>query len=353
MKKLALLISLTCVALAVYATPCEFSHVKFTNVIRNTTACTLTFDFSFEFDMNGGNKYLNINIWNTSNYPTVNYGSSPTSIAITGGSGALCGSAVPLFSASIDMFNITNLASPITGAQLAGRLYDSYIDNTCTLNWYDEDSPTGRNLTSIGYTQVGSSTVYVFTIAGITIDYPCTGGVGLSGDVWASQAAGSSPTLHCSSANVISLPTLFGAMSATVKGDQLHVIWQTLTEKDCKEYVVEASKDGSSWKSIGKLESKASNGNSSSPIAYEFVTSVSLAFAGLSLAFLLLSTFFKSRVLKALMLLAVVGFAVSCMKDNSSLAGTSKDDSKYVRIVQHGTDGSVNYSKVVVIGKGD
>lgn len=145
------------------------------------------------------------------------------------------------------------------------------------------------------------------------------------------------------------LPVNFGSITASSKGGQLVVGWQSLTEENVKEYIVEASKDGVNWKEIGKLSSKALNGNSTNTLNYQLTVGLSIALSGLSLAMLLLIPTFKSRKLRIVMLIAVIGILAACAKNSSKETNISNDSSLFVRISQHDSNGAVTHSKIVKV----
>ncbi len=149
----------------------------------------------------------------------------------------------------------------------------------------------------------------------------------------------------------IPLPARFGALTATEQNGSIVVNWETLMEKDVKNFVVEASKDGATWHEIGRVNSKALNGNSDGVQSYQFIAGSSLALGAVSLALLLLIPVFRSRLLKAsLAVLIIITVAVSCSK--SDVIDVKKSETVFIRIAQYDIDSAEpTYSKVITVVK--
>ncbi|MFV0604627.1 MAG: hypothetical protein ACK5NK_02185 [Niabella sp.] len=146
------------------------------------------------------------------------------------------------------------------------------------------------------------------------------------------------------------LPHAFGTISAISKNGTLHINFEATNEENVKEYIVEASKDAKNWKAIGKLNSKAVDGNSIESLLYQFVISSPLTLGVVSLAFtLLLLPAFKSRLARGLLLIFVIsGVILACTK-NSKEVSTNKD-TVYIRIAQYDKDGNAPiYSKIIKV----
>lgn len=148
------------------------------------------------------------------------------------------------------------------------------------------------------------------------------------------------------------LPVTFGSPTAKIVNGQLLVSWSTLTETNNNYFEVQASKDGENFTTIGKVDSKATDGNSSSAIQYDFATGASSAagMLGLSIfaiAFAALAFNRKNKVLYTLAIVCGLSLfgASSCTKSDS--VTTETGSSLFVRIKQVDTDGTIKYSKVV------
>ncbi len=150
----------------------------------------------------------------------------------------------------------------------------------------------------------------------------------------------------------IPLPARFGALTAIEQNGSIKVNWETLMEKDVKEFVVEASKDGKSWREIGRINSKALNGNSDGVQSYQFIASSSLALGALSLALLLLIPSFRSRLLRAALGAVVIIMVVTACSKQSDVVDVKKSETMFVRIAQYDINSTQpTYSKAVLVVK--
>ena len=147
------------------------------------------------------------------------------------------------------------------------------------------------------------------------------------------------------------LPVNFGSIQARYKAGHLVVDWETFSETNCLRYDIEASADGIHFKKIGSVNSRAVDGNSESPLQYNFSVEAAGLLSALSVvAFLMLG--FKKRsglVMGAWLLLFSGLLVVSCKK--SAELNTLTDTITYIRIAQIDKNGTVHYSKTVKIGR--
>lgn len=154
------------------------------------------------------------------------------------------------------------------------------------------------------------------------------------------------------------LPVAFGSISASFKGQQLIVGWETLSEKNNKEFLVEASIDGKVFHSIGTVTSASTDGNSDVTLKYSFSKAWEEASSllGFPVALIVLTISIMAMFLvkkKKVILLPILLFAVtipifSCKKDRDSVSYGDRPD-VYVRIAQVDKDGATAHSKVVKI----
>ncbi|SDE35335.1 hypothetical protein SAMN04487894_1414, partial [Niabella drilacis] len=147
------------------------------------------------------------------------------------------------------------------------------------------------------------------------------------------------------------LPAVFGPIQAYWKDGVLYVIWNTLTEENCKEYTVEGSMDGKNWKALGTVLSKAKGGTSTTPLDYEFSTGAgALAVAGMGLAALLLLPAVRGRSSRWLLAVAAVLTIAACSKKMTDEIAAGEKPA-YIRIAQKDINGTVSYSKVIKVEK--
>ena len=150
------------------------------------------------------------------------------------------------------------------------------------------------------------------------------------------------------------LPVSFGPIAATYAQGKLLVKWTTLTETNNDYFEIEISKDGTSFTSLGKVNTKATGGNASQPIEYEFSVEgsnmVAFGIGLLALAAFGYLTRRKKNISVVLLVVAVFSFSVAftgCKKGSSELDDIS--GRAYVRIVQVNIDGTKSPSKVVTV----
>ncbi|MCJ0742718.1 fibronectin type III domain-containing protein [Pedobacter montanisoli] len=148
------------------------------------------------------------------------------------------------------------------------------------------------------------------------------------------------------------LPITLQSFSAERKGNELYVNWKTASENNNSHFLIQASVNGSTWTNLGKVNSKATNGNSSAALSYTFTHSLSqLALAGFSLLGLLLLPATRNKFLKFAMLLLVITSITACAKVDVTSPqldkGLTTAQSVYVRLVQVDLDGTLTYSDAV------
>ncbi|MFT3901905.1 MAG: SdrD B-like domain-containing protein [Niabella sp.] len=150
-----------------------------------------------------------------------------------------------------------------------------------------------------------------------------------------------------------SLPVHFGPVLANIYGGQLFVKWTTLNEINNSHFEIEVSKDGKTFLTAGKVSSSAIEGNSDTPINYEYAADINntMGLLGLSVFSIALAALFMSRRNKALhilfLLIGISLFTASCTKNDRNRIGYDSDI--FVRIKQVDKDGSYEYSKVVKV----
>ncbi len=148
------------------------------------------------------------------------------------------------------------------------------------------------------------------------------------------------------------LPIKLQSFSAERKGNELYVNWETASENNNSHFLIQASINGSTWIDLGKVNSKAVNGNSSAPLSYTFNQSLGqLALASFSLLGFLLLPVSRNKFLKLAMLLLVITSIAACAKMDDTFPQLQKDlttaQSVYVRLVQVDLDGTLTYSDAI------
>ncbi len=200
-------------------------------------------------------------------------------------------------------------------------------------------SPLGGTLSVVSGNATVNNAAKTITITGmgaIVVKY--SGATGACGD----------GTLNLGT-NVV-LPVTFGEVSATISGSQLFVNWSTETETNNSYFEIEASADGTNFQKIGEVVSKAKEGNSSTPLQYQFNIDVSSQIA-LGLGLLAFGTigFTLSRRRRLLaMLVVIAGISITiagCTKETAEPVHTGSK--VFVKVTQVDVDGTKTVSKVV------
>ena len=146
------------------------------------------------------------------------------------------------------------------------------------------------------------------------------------------------------------LPVKFDQISAIIKDGILNVKWSTLTEINSSHFLIELSRNGKDFTTIGKVDSRSGDDNSGQQ--YEFSIPLSSLGGGLMFAFAgLFSLLFAGKKMRklsyAMLLFAAILFINGCRKDSDSLSYDKQ--SYFLRITQVDNDGIKNQSKVLSI----
>lgn len=149
----------------------------------------------------------------------------------------------------------------------------------------------------------------------------------------------------------VTLPVVFGNISAFVKNGQLTINWATLTETNNSHFEIEASADGKTFTKIGEVKSKGINGSSTGTLDYTFGSD--LAKGSLATAFGLLLGAFSVRqsrrkwLVISLLLIGVSGLWISCSKSDAINVNGNKQ--AFIRIAQVDIDSAKYYSRIVKV----
>ncbi len=208
---------------------------------------------------------------------------------------------------------------------------------------------------------VAAENLWYFTLDGgfvlFTSPAATTQPPGTASSVFSWQAEEEAPCASPAPLSVIgdvALWVTFGSIDAYTKGNNLHVNWTTEKEVNNDHFEIEASTDGTQFTTIGKLQSKAENGNSDVTLNYEWAGNAGMSLSILPyfvfVVILLLFVRRKKTMLLATVAISFIAFAqMSCKKDKDSI---SDAENYYIRIAQVDKDGGKTYSKVVRV-KGD
>lgn len=157
--------------------------------------------------------------------------------------------------------------------------------------------------------------------------------------------------IHSDLLNCNPTPVTFSQINATFKNDLLTVNWKTDTESNNDFFEVQFSVDGQKFVSLGRVDSKAMNGNSSTGLEYNFTYQwTHILWMGLPFILALYkvrehnNAKYKKWIISGVLIL-MMSFA-SCKKVNLTVQELPKQAIQ-VRVAQIDRDGSISYSKIV------
>jgi hypothetical protein len=186
MKKTLLLfvIFLTGQAATVQA-QCTVSNLSIEVVNFNTATCQVTFNISFEQEVNSGNKFAYIHLWEASKYHT------PASAWPATGNNVVYSSP----SKYPEKANLINALATVV------VIFNGTANPSIGTTYYPDPAPTGVTPLSSGVTITKTilpgGLMEREEISGLSVTLPnCSGVVTFKGDIWASQAA-NGKNVHC------------------------------------------------------------------------------------------------------------------------------------------------------------
>ena len=150
------------------------------------------------------------------------------------------------------------------------------------------------------------------------------------------------------------LPVKFGNIHAFLKNGSLQINWETLSENNNDHFIIEVSRDGSSFVKLATVDSKALNGNSDNLLKYEYSIMENEAAALLGgsalLAFLLIGVSGLKRRNKLVMLLAasvLISLLFNSCTKSEQVYDTANDKPLYIKITQVDKDGKAKSSGII------
>ena len=246
-----------------------------------------------------------------------------------------------------------------SGNTISTNLAEGATPGNYTYHWYKGTPGSGTLLTNIS----GSNS--------ITTDALATAGAATTDNIYVtvthntytiSSGATKNLTLTSNTLNT-ALPVSFGSINTYIKNGQLFVKWSTENESNCSHYDVQVSANGKDWKTIKTLQSKATNGNSSQKLDYEYIAPISSVTLGVSLLFFLMMSLpqhdnkskkytakknLRGWVIAILLILSASSLFTACKKQDA-LMNPYKNEKVLIRIAQVDNDGTVQYSKVMMV----
>lgn len=146
-----------------------------------------------------------------------------------------------------------------------------------------------------------------------------------------------------------STPVSMGPITAFIYGNQLEVNWSTLTENNNDYFEVLISKDGKTFNSLGTVNTKAIDGNSTTIIDYSFTKELPASMTLLAIpAIIGLFAFSKDKKRKWIFVcISVLALAVffSCNK-SALIDETARTGKVFVQIKQFDKDGLFKLSPI-------
>ncbi|SDD15702.1 hypothetical protein [Niabella drilacis] len=153
------------------------------------------------------------------------------------------------------------------------------------------------------------------------------------------------------SPGAIALPVQFGTLSAAITKNRLLVKWTTETETNNDHFDIEVSADGTHFKKIAAVASKAAEGNSTLLLEYTYETNLLETALTLGLGILLATGLFVKRKRNyrnaAAIFLLAVALATGCSKKDMEV--TPPGSNLYLRIAQVDKDGATLYSRIIKV----
>ncbi len=146
------------------------------------------------------------------------------------------------------------------------------------------------------------------------------------------------------------LPVVFDDVLARVKSGNLLVQFTSISETNNEYFSILASRNGVDFKEIGRVDSAAEHGNSSTPLEYSFMININNTLVTGSLFFItLLLPAIGRRKKKVLIAAAIFSISFLACRKSKDVLDSSGVEKLFIRIVQIDKDGTKAYSKIVKV----
>ncbi len=127
-------------------------------------------------------------------------------------------------------------------------------------------------VTDINVTKVdGNCTNAFFGVNATFIPQTSSAAYGAVGTNWYVQVPVTSFSNFFLHKGLVALPVTISKLYGAVTGSTNTVYWTTSTEANSRKYVVQRSTDGINFTTLGEVASRATNGNSTTPLDYNYV----------------------------------------------------------------------------------
>lgn len=149
------------------------------------------------------------------------------------------------------------------------------------------------------------------------------------------------------------LAVVFNQVQAIFKSNSLNISWNTASETNNNHFIIEGSKDGTSFFTLTTVNTKATDGNSNSLLQYNIKFNSNNGTLASSLSIVLVALFIflvtlRNRKKLALATTFCIVFILACNKKDNQLIKNA-DEINFIRIIQVDKNGIKNNSKVVKI----
>ncbi|GAB3419045.1 hypothetical protein GCM10027516_14100 [Niabella aquatica] len=243
--------------------------------------------------------------------------------------------------------NVINVSSGTAAITISSSVINANYQGTATLSNVLNSNPLFINSAGGDFTlQPGSPAIN----AGDKTLYNAAtmGGADLAGNA---RIAENIIDMGAYEANSTPLPVIFGSTAAVIKNNRLTVQWQTESETNNSYFEIEGSANGRDFIKIGKVQSKAKDGNSSTTLQYEYSINVNAAAALLGASLLLalcIPAFGGKRKWRIACIICSAGLVLYSCAKNETVVDTA-GNKIFLRIAQVDKDGTKDYSKAVLV----
>lgn len=226
--------------------------VSLTSAVNSGGNCNITADISFDIVHNGGNKKIWINLWKSVDYAF---------LPLTAGHPSYLDSDMPTLDelngadnthAPVAIIGINNDVTPVV-------YFTSYSADASHIT-----PNTGASVTRTAGPVIGGNPTDHFVLTGVTFSAPgACAGVILQGDIWSTQANGSSPTIHCYASGISFYgdPTVNGAINCGTNRQVLVLLSTVSTSPITVNYTVYVDKGTVGVKDVGDPVAIAQSAN--------------------------------------------------------------------------------------------
>jgi hypothetical protein len=220
---------------------------------------TYIFDLTFNLANNGGNKYFNLDMWLSGDYPTElsNGALKPTC--------AQLGTSLVNISVNND---VTDPAQP--------SILTTFDGATCDPAVKVESAADGLTIEKFynpgGSVPAGYDT---YVIHNITVKILTTTSTMVNFFIWSTQSASQS-IAHCSYGPVSlqptggPLPVTITAFNAVRNNSNVSLVWETIGEHNAKGFDVQRKSGNGNWQTVAFVNTKAPGGQSSLTLNYTY-----------------------------------------------------------------------------------